>query len=51
MMNIISYSRKIIWLRASPTNNDPQIIAVHVLTAVLKYGGNINTMYIAMYMY
>ena len=42
---ICSFSRKVIWLEVSTTNNDPSVIAGYYLRAVEKYGNY--TMYCA----
>ncbi|XP_028416034.1 uncharacterized protein LOC114539597 [Dendronephthya gigantea] len=36
---IDGYSRKILWLKVSRTNNDPAVTGQHFLDAISKYGG------------
>jgi hypothetical protein len=36
---INGYSRKIVWLKVSRTNNDPAVTGQHFLDAIAKYGG------------
>ena len=35
------YSRKLIWLKLATTNNDPRVILLHYLLAVLEHKGSI----------
>ena len=35
----LRFSRKIIWLELSTTNNDPGVVAQYYLTAVFQLGG------------
>ena len=44
-IHVCSFSRKVIWLEVSTTNNDPSVIAGYYLHAVEKYGNY--TMYFA----
>jgi hypothetical protein len=36
---INGYSRKILWLKVSRTNNDPAVTGQHFLDAIATYGG------------
>ena len=39
MHYLLRFSRKIIWLELSTTNNDPGVVAQYYLTAVFQLGG------------
>ncbi len=38
---ICSYSRKIMWLKVATTNNDPKVILLYYLQALLRLKGTL----------
>lgn len=44
---LISYSRKLIWFKVGPTNNNPKVIARYYLEAVERLKG-MYTLYVAL---
>ncbi len=41
MMTILRYSRKMLWLKLTPTNHDPSVVLQYYLNAVSKVGGRL----------
>ena len=48
-LSLNRYSRRLIWLKVGPTNNDPSIVAGHFLEAATNLGGNICSVFHGLY--
>ena len=40
--DVYSFSRKILWLKVSPTNHDPKVVCRYFLECIEEVGGKYN---------